>query len=451
MATLTETLVSHDYFPDIPQAEEFNSQTAGNRLSDLYGNKFEFPDFTIKQIRDAIPRHCFQRSALTSLYYVARDSISLAVTFAVFYYCVTPDSVPSTAVRSILWILYSVIQGLFGTGLWVIGHECGHQAFSRFKLLNDFVGFVCHSFVLVPYFSFKLSHRQHHKATGNISRDVGFVPMTKAEFATRLRLTVNELNDLTEEIPFFTAVNLLGQQLLGWPLYLLTNVSSNNNHEAKKSCRGKGKHNGLFGGVNHFNPSSPLFEAQDANVILLSDLGLFLMASFLGYIGTNFSWSNLFVWYGLPYLWVNHWIAAITFLQHTDASIPHYEPQAWSFCRGACATVDRDMGFIGRHIFHRGTDTHVLHHFVSTIPFYHAAEATEAIRKVMGRHYRKSENTGLIGFLKDLWKNYRLCQWVEPVDGAEGEKRGVLFYRSRNSPLVPDVPRVDAAGRDMNH
>ncbi|KAJ9249901.1 hypothetical protein DTO207G8_6381 [Paecilomyces variotii] len=437
MATLTATVVSHDLSPTISLTEESSSNSADAQLSDLYGDKFEFPDFTIKQIRDAIPRHCFERPAFTSLYYMARDCIALAVVFAVFYRYNTPDFVPSATVRCLSWILYSAIQGLLGTGLWVIGHECGHQAFSRFKVLNDFVGFVCHSFVLVPYFSFKLSHRQHHKATGNISRDVGFVPMTKGQFASHLRVTVDELNDLTEEIPFVTAINLLGQQLFGWPLYLLCNVSSHNNHESKKSGRGKGKRNGLFGGVNHFSPSSPLFEAKDANVILLSDLGLFLMASFLGYIGSRFGWSNLFVWYGLPYLWVNHWIAAITFLQHTDASVPHYEPEAWSFCRGACATVDRDMGFIGRHIFHRGTDTHVLHHFVSTIPFYHAEEATEAIRKVMGRHYRRSDNTGLIGFLEDLWKSYRLCQWVEPADGAEGENKGVLFYRSHNSPPVP--------------
>ncbi len=36
-------------------------------LIDTYGNEFEVPDFTIKDIRDAIPKHCFERSALRSM------------------------------------------------------------------------------------------------------------------------------------------------------------------------------------------------------------------------------------------------------------------------------------------------------------------------------------------------------------------------------------------------
>lgn len=38
-------------------------------------------------------------------------------------------------------------------GVWVIAHECGHQAFSNSQLINDTVGFVLHSCLCVPYFS----------------------------------------------------------------------------------------------------------------------------------------------------------------------------------------------------------------------------------------------------------------------------------------------------------
>ncbi|KAL5600701.1 hypothetical protein FOVSG1_008513 [Fusarium oxysporum f. sp. vasinfectum] len=31
-----------------------------DRLLDTYGNEFTPPDFTIKHIRDAIPKHCFE-------------------------------------------------------------------------------------------------------------------------------------------------------------------------------------------------------------------------------------------------------------------------------------------------------------------------------------------------------------------------------------------------------
>ena len=56
---------------------------------------------------------------------------------------------------------------------------------------------------------------------------------------------------------------------------------------------------------------------------------------------------------------------AITYLQHTDPSLPHYQPESWNFARGAAATIDRDFGFVGRHIFHGIIETHVVHHLFS--------------------------------------------------------------------------------------
>ena len=123
---------------------------------------------------------------------------------------------------------------------------------------------------------------------------------------------------------------------------------------------------------------------------------------------------------------------AITYLQHTDPSLPHYQPESWSFTRGAAATVDRDFGFVGRHMFHGIIETHVLHHFVSNIPFYNADEATEAIKPVMGQHYKSDTKDGPLGFLRSLWRSHRMCNWIEPTEGAEGEAKTVLFFRNRN-------------------
>ncbi|KAI0466936.1 fatty acid desaturase-domain-containing protein [Xylaria cf. heliscus] len=402
------------------------------RLTDTYGNEFEVPDYTIKDIRDAIPKHCFERSAATSLYYVARDIASLAGTFYLFHTYVTPENVPSTPARALLWAFYTVLQGLFGTGMWVLAHECGHQAFSPSKVLNDSVGWVLHSALLVPYFSWKISHGKHHKATGNMERDMVFIPKTREERASRLGRLAHELSELGEETPIVTLIMLLGQQLIGWPNYLLTNVTGHNHHERQSEGRGRGKHNGLFGGVNHFNPSSPLYEAKDAKLIVLSDLGLAITISALVYLGNNFGWSNLLVWYFIPYFWVNHWLVAITFLQHTDPSLPHYTGESWNYVRGAAATIDREFGFIGRQLLHGIIETHVLHHYVSTIPFYNADEASEAIKKVMGRHYRADTRGGSLGFLKAMWRSARMCHWVEPSEGAEGEGKGILFFRNTN-------------------
>lgn len=49
------------------------------------------------------------------------------------------------AAKFSLWAIYSFWAGLVGTGLWIIAHECGHQAFSESKFLNNIVGWVLHS------------------------------------------------------------------------------------------------------------------------------------------------------------------------------------------------------------------------------------------------------------------------------------------------------------------
>jgi len=114
-------------------------------------------------------------------------------------------------------------------------------------------------------------------------------------------------------------------------------------------------------------------------------------------------------------------IVIITFLQHTDLSIPYYPSTSWNFLRGAASTVDRDFGFIGRVIIHGAIENHVVHHHSSRIPFYHAAEATAAIRKVMGVHYQKDKTPYVWAF----WKNFRQCRYVEET--APGSK--VFFFK----------------------
>ncbi len=53
---------------------------------------------------------------------------------------------------------------------------------------------------------------------------------------------------------------------------------------------------------------------------------------------------------------------AITYLHHNHPDVHHFDAQGWTFVKGALATVDRDFGFVGKHLFHGIIDTHVVHH-----------------------------------------------------------------------------------------
>lgn len=135
---------------------------------------------------------------------------------------------------------------------------------------------------------------------------------------------------------------------------------------------------------------------------------------------------------------------AITFLQHTDASMPHYDNKTWTFARGATATIDRDLGFIDTHLFHDIIGTHVCHHLVSTIPFYHAGEASVHIKRVMGQHYKADVKTP---FWTAFWKNQRTCKFVEETAGAEGS--GVYMYRNLNNRAGETQPQRLAVGEKL--
>jgi omega-6 fatty acid desaturase (delta-12 desaturase) len=56
-----------------------------------------------------------------------------------------PSPYMYTAARFALWSIYGFATGLVGTGLWVLAHECGHQAFSESKTINNTVGWFLHS------------------------------------------------------------------------------------------------------------------------------------------------------------------------------------------------------------------------------------------------------------------------------------------------------------------
>ena len=137
------------------------------------------PSFTVGTLRKAIPPHCFDRSLSWSLLYLLADLsciFSLGLRFATHRPSLSPSlgslgtPLANLLVSAGILIddritfvcllglgafvtLLPVLQGAVATGVWVIAHECGHQAFSKWQAVNDGVGLVLHSALLVPYYS----------------------------------------------------------------------------------------------------------------------------------------------------------------------------------------------------------------------------------------------------------------------------------------------------------
>ncbi|KAJ5791111.1 uncharacterized protein N7518_008122 [Penicillium psychrosexuale] len=369
---------------------------------------------SLQSLKDAIPKECFESSLTTSLLYLARDSIYCA---ALIYAALHIHLLPSLPMRIVAWAVYGFFQGCVGTGLWILAHECGHGAFSKHQGINDFIGWATHSFLMVPYFSWKITHARHHRYTGHMEKDTVFVPWTEDDLASKRNVSVEQLKHLAEETPIVSFVQLIGHQLLGWQMYLILNVTAGTKSGPDGSEKVKFE--------SHYNPSSAIFTAAQWKLIAYSDIGLLIMGSIVWYTGTIIGAWNVFFLYVVPYLWVHHWLIAITYLQHTHPEVAHYTAEAWTYTKGALATIDRTTGFIGRHFFHEIIDYHVVHHLFSRIPFYNAEKATKAIQPMLGENYHEQKDES---FLYSLMVTFRKCIYVSESKGRASGQPGVLHF-----------------------
>lgn len=259
-----------------------------------------FPD--INTIRNAIPAHCFRPSAAVSLAYMARDfAMCFGLAWAALTYIPTISDEYWPA-RWAAWAVYGWAQGLVCTGIWILGHEGGHGAFSMYPLLNDVAGWVSHSFLMVPYFSWKFSHHRHHRFAGHMEKDTVFVPRTRGEHF-KIRASTLWLDPHTfEDTPVVQAAQLVLHQLFGWQAYLLFNVSSGPGSMQRKP--------GSIIRASHFEPTSAVFRPSEAAFVALSDLGLAIMGAILYWGSTKVGWQTVALLYAVPYFWVHHWLGA---------------------------------------------------------------------------------------------------------------------------------------------
>ncbi|KAL9688357.1 hypothetical protein QQ045_032778 [Rhodiola kirilowii] len=311
------------------------------------------PPFRINDIRAAIPKHCWVKDAWKSLSFVAKDAVVVAA-FSVIaaYYD-----------NWVLWPLYWVAQGTMFWAMFVLGHDCGHGSFSDSSTLNSVVGHVLHSFILVPYHGWRISHRTHHQNHGHVENDESWVPMPESLYKSLDSMT----RMFRYKIPF---------PIFAYPVYLWR--------------RSPGKRG------SHFNPYSDLFAPNERLDVITSTTCWVIMVALLAYSTTIIGAWSLFKLYGVPYLIFVMWLDTVTYLHHHghDEKLPWYRGKEWSYLRGGLTTIDRDYGMFNS--IHHDIGTHVIHHLFPQIPHYHLGEATIAAKPVLGKYYREPSKSGAI-------------------------------------------------------
>lgn len=305
--------------------------------------------FTLTTLRDAVPPHCFVKNTWTSIYYMLRDFAFIAACYAVYPYINAHDGAynPYGITKFIWWN----VTGFFGWCLFVVGHDCGHRTFSDSLAVNDFFGHICHAPILVPFHGWRVSHRKHHEHHNHVDHDHSWRPVPKSLFVG--------YEGVSKIMRFSSALLVL------YPFYLVLDTE--------------------FTSGNHFNPWGRLFSKEERVGAAISTVSV---VGWLAFLFMTFPVRLLLDAYFVPYIIFVMWLDLVTYLQHTDSTLTYYRDSAWSFLKGGLSTIDRSYGAIVDHL-HHDIGTHMIHHlFFTKIPHYHLVEATDALKPVLGDHYK---------------------------------------------------------------
>eukprot|EP00741_Cyanophora_paradoxa_P007046 tig00001073_g6817.t1 len=355
-------------------------------------------NFNYGTLRKAIPKECFVRNTWLSIAYMIRSYIFAAALLGGVWYL---NSVFPRWAMYLVWPAYWVAQGTVFWGFFTVGHDCGHGSFSPSRMVNNICGHLTHAPLLVPYHSWRISHAHHHALTGNVDEDESWYPTLKSDYYSM------------SHIIYFVRFELIWL-IVGWPLYLLGARGRNGDDRS------------------HFDPRMQLFKEGDKPGVIFSSAAVFAMIGALVALGQRVGHLSVFLSYGPPYLVFCFWITAVTFLHHTEVTIPWYRKGTWEKLRGALSTIDRDYGALVNDISHN-IGTHVAHHLFFTIPHYNLVEATKHLAPALGPWYHKSDR----GIIASILKSWRECRYV-PDEG------NVVMFTSPEKEAAQEAAKTKA-------
>ncbi|CAB9522897.1 Delta(12) acyl-lipid conjugase (11E,13E-forming) [Seminavis robusta] len=452
-----------------PWVSPFTPEKIDPRVSSMTKEEIDAQFPTKSELKAIIPAHCFERSLFWSMFYVIRDVIQACCVVYLTHCVLGLSTDPPGPIWTWQWWAWRLAWNFYGFamtsamgGLWVLGHECGHGAFSDYPVVNGAVGWTIHSIMLVPYFSWAFSHAKHHRRTNDLMdgethvpptwEDVGLVKTSKegdnnntkepkyerlSKDVVDSKLSFSAEGGLSEAFSYplyghalthehngdegFAWLMMWSRLLMGWQLYLAGVTSGGHIGSDRKPIQ-----KGEF--PDHYRPHSRLFPAKMYAKVIASDIGIGMTVSALIYFSWKYSFRAVWFWYFGPYMWIHAFLVMVTWLQHTDPTVPHFDSENWTWMKGALAgTIDRPLYGWMNYSSHNIVTTHVVHHLFHEMPHYHAVEATKAIREYL-------EPKGLYNYdpTDCMAALYKLCENCHFVDSLTD---GIQYYRK-----FQDVP-----------
>ncbi|OQS05929.1 omega-3 fatty acid desaturase, endoplasmic reticulum [Thraustotheca clavata] len=320
--------------------------------------KTEFP--TLTELKHSIPNECFESNLGLSLYYTVRAIFNASASVALVYAArSTPFIADSTVLNALVCALYIYVQGVIFWGFFTVGHDCGHSSFSRYHSINFIVGCIMHSAILTPFESWRITHRHHHKNTGNVDKDEIFYPHRGPDDHQDVRQWVYTLGG-------------------AWFVYLKVGYAPRT--------------------MNHFNPWDPLL-IRRASAVIASIASWCAAAAGIAYLTYTYGFAKMGLYYFAPLFVFASFLVITTFLHHNDEATPWYGDAEWNYVKGNLSSVDRSYGWFVDNLSHN-IGTHQVHHLFPIIPHYKLHDATAHFAAKYPHLVRKSSEPIISAFFK---------------------------------------------------
>lgn len=242
--------------------------------------------------------------------------------------------------------------GTAATGLFVIGHDCGHRSFMKSMFWNNLIGTICFAPLLYPFHAWRISHNTHHSHTNKLQIDTAWQPVREKDYA--------------ENGP----VNQLAQRLIRGPLYFLGSVG-HLVYEHFDMSRFKG---------------DEVEKVKESTYVITYFVLIFfpLVYAFSGFAGILKFWF-------VPWLVFHFWMSTFTLVHHTAPHIPFLEQAKW---RDSVAQLQHTVhcrypawvDFLCHDI-----SVHIPHHVSTAIPHYNLRFAHDSLKKNWGPYMQETE------------------------------------------------------------
>ena len=300
---------------------------------------------TLSEVKKTVRNECFQPDYTKASLFLLSGIIQFL--FAVCFSYLSWDW-GNWALFPVAWF----VSGFVFTSLFVLGHDCAHESFTRSKRLNSFLGHILFIPTFYPYYGWKYSHAAHHQHTNELYAEANTVYFDNAW----IPMTVNQYKATKEKYPFRALAYKVTRLFI--PLGSLI-------------------HNMIY----HYFPSK--FKAEHRGNVNFSYFVLAILGSSAAaciYYATESLFAVFHFWI-IPALFFQFWMSLYTFLHHTSQDMSFYTKEEWNQYRGQFkSTTNYKMPRL-LSALHFHIDIHIPHHLNIKIPSYMLLAAQSDLNK----------------------------------------------------------------------